>query len=111
MASSTDDVKGQFVIHSSLHFLGLNNKIPPVFPVISLRRTSKVHLYFPNLGCCHHSFLELLCHLLSPFLQLQTNLNSGPKMGDPDVGLSTERFSALAHSTTTRDPFCHHPPA
>lgn len=77
MASSTDDVKGQFVIQTSLHFLGHNNKIPPVFPAITSRRTSKVQIYFPNLGCCCHSFLDLL----SPFIQLQKISKLWPQNG------------------------------
>lgn len=101
----SDDHKSQFVIHSSLHsnyFLGHNHKIPPAFPVISSRRTPKAQTHFPNWGCCYHSAPELLCHLLSPFLQLQTDpWVTAPKWVTQPWDLLQRGFSALTHGSIT----------
>lgn len=86
----SDDVKSQPVIHSILHsnyLPGHNHRIPPAFPVISSRRTPKAQTGFPNLGSCCHSAPELLCHLLSPFLQLHTGCS-------PNTGKAVSRAAA-----------------
>lgn len=92
MASSTDDVRRQFVVQSSLCFLGCN-KISPVFSVITSIRTSKVQIYFPYFGLLLPFFSGAAVSPAVTFPPAAKESPSyGPKMGDPDVRLNAERF-------------------